>query len=71
MGIKNLKSKLSDHEYDAVTCAFVGKLFLDGKAVAYGSVEDAIIMPAGEKKRGVRVLAALAAQHSGAFSKYP
>jgi uncharacterized protein len=49
LGIAGLKKGLSDHELDATTCAYVGKLFLDGKAVAYGPADDAIIMPAGEK----------------------
>ena len=53
LGIAGLKSGLSDHELDAATCAYVGKLFLEGKAVAYGPVDDAIIMPAGEKQRRV------------------
>ncbi len=51
LGIKGLKNGLSDHELDAVTCAFVGNLFLEGKSVAYGPVEDAIIMPEGERQR--------------------
>jgi len=53
LGIAGLKSGLSDHELDAATCAYVGKLFLEGKAVAYGPEDDAIIMPAGEKQRRV------------------
>lgn len=48
LGIKGLKSELSDHELDAVTCAYVGKLFLDGKAVTYGDTEG-IVMPKDEK----------------------
>jgi len=36
---------MSDHELDAVTCAYVGKLFLDGKACVYGNMDQAIIMP--------------------------
>jgi predicted nuclease with RNAse H fold len=49
-GLKNLdlnglNSKMSDHELDAVTCAFVGKLFLDGKSETFGTPEQAIIMP--------------------------
>ncbi|MGA2681114.1 MAG: DUF429 domain-containing protein [Candidatus Bathyarchaeia archaeon] len=44
-GIKGLKSELSDHELDAVTCAYVGKLFLEGKAVTYGAPNDGIVMP--------------------------
>ena len=51
LGISGLKSGLSDHELDAVTCAFVGKLFLEDKSVPYGPADDAIIMPRGEKQR--------------------
>lgn len=51
LGIRRLNTGLSDHELDAVTCAYVGKLFLEGKSVAYGPIDDAIIMPAGEKLR--------------------
>jgi uncharacterized protein len=51
LGIRGLNNGLSDHELDAATCAYVGKLFLEGKSVAYGPKDDAIIMPAGEKQR--------------------
>jgi predicted nuclease with RNAse H fold len=44
-GIRGLNDAMSDHELDAVTCAFVGKLFLEGKTVTYGACEQAIIMP--------------------------
>jgi predicted nuclease with RNAse H fold len=43
--IERLTAKMCDHELDAVTCAYVGKLFLEGKAVIYGTSEQAIIMP--------------------------
>jgi len=49
-GIKGLNDALSDHELDAATCALVGKLFLEGKAVTYGARGQAIIMPS-EKDR--------------------
>jgi hypothetical protein len=52
LGICGLKDGLSDHELDAATCAYVGRLFLEGKAVAYGPVDDAIFMPQGEKQCG-------------------
>jgi predicted nuclease with RNAse H fold len=52
LGIKGLSDSMSDHELDAVTCAFVGRLFLEGKSVIYGTVEQGIIMPAGEKSCG-------------------
>jgi predicted nuclease with RNAse H fold len=45
LGIKGLKSQVSDHELDAVTCAYVGKLFLEGEAVTYGAPHDGIVMP--------------------------
>jgi hypothetical protein len=49
LGIEGLKNQLSDHELDAVTCAYVGKLFVEGKSVTYGSQRDGIVMPMGEK----------------------
>jgi hypothetical protein len=48
-GVRGLSSQMSDHELDAVTCALVGKLHLEGKSVTYGTFNQAIIMPAGEK----------------------
>jgi len=51
LGIKGLSSQMSDHELDAVTCAYVGQLFLDGKAVIYGVPDDGIVMPNGEINR--------------------
>jgi predicted nuclease with RNAse H fold len=50
LGITGLKKGLSDHELDAATCAYVGKLFLEDKSVPYGPVGDAIIMPKGDKR---------------------
>ena len=50
-GIRGLDSGMSDHQLDAVTCAFVGKLFLEEKSVVYGIPEQAIIMPKGEKTK--------------------
>ena len=51
LGIEGLNSQMSDHELDAVTCAYVGKLFLEGQAVTYGDPNDGIIMPKGEINR--------------------
>ena len=51
LGIKRLHSEMSDHELDAVTCAYVGKLFLEGQAVTYGDPNDGIVMPKGEINR--------------------
>jgi predicted nuclease with RNAse H fold len=48
-GIRGLNNRMSDHELDAVTCALVGKLLLEGKSVTYGTPEQAIVMPKGEK----------------------
>jgi predicted nuclease with RNAse H fold len=49
LGINGLSSELSDHELDAATCAYVGKLFLEGQAIVYGDPEQGIVMPKGEK----------------------
>ncbi len=43
--IKGLNDRMSDHELDAVTCALVGKLFLERKSVTYGTPDQAIVMP--------------------------
>jgi hypothetical protein len=48
-GVRGLSNRMSDHELDAVTCALVGKLWLEGKSVTYGTPEQAIVMPKGEK----------------------
>ena len=48
LGIEGLGRSLSDHELDAVTCAYVGKLFLEGEAVAYGEPNQVIVMPKGK-----------------------
>ena len=46
MGIKGMKIKSSGHELDAVSSAYVGLLFLQGKAEVYGDfLQGAIIMP--------------------------
>lgn len=46
LGIRGLGEDLSDHELDAVTAAFVGRLFLLGRYEVFGSLEDgAILMP--------------------------
>jgi hypothetical protein len=49
LGIQGLNSDMSAHELDAVTCAYVGKLFLEGKAVTYGAFNEGIVMPKGKK----------------------
>ena len=50
LGIRRLNDEMSDHELDAVTCALVGILFLEGKSATYGTHKEAIIMPQGEKR---------------------
>ena len=49
LGINGLNSKISDHELDAITCAYVGKLFSEGKTVTYEAATEGIVMPKGEK----------------------
>jgi hypothetical protein len=49
VGVRGLNNGMSDNELDAVTCALVGKLLLEGKSVTYGTSEQAIVMPKGEK----------------------
>jgi predicted nuclease with RNAse H fold len=51
LGVKGLDEGMSHHELDAVTCALVGNLFLEGKSVTYGTLEQAIIMPKSEKTK--------------------
>ena len=55
IGIEALKDGLGDHELDAVTCAFVGKLFLEGKSTTYGEQGDGIVMPKTEKPCGIEL----------------
>jgi len=43
--ITGLTKKMNDHELDAVTCAFVGKLFLEGKSETLGDQKNGIVMP--------------------------
>ncbi|MCD6529042.1 DUF429 domain-containing protein [Candidatus Bathyarchaeota archaeon] len=45
LGIKGLRREMSDHELDAVTSAFVGKLFLEGKSETLGDPKRGIVMP--------------------------
>jgi predicted nuclease with RNAse H fold len=47
VGIRWLNNRMNDHELDAITCALVGKLFLEGRSVTYGTSEQAIVMPQG------------------------
>ncbi len=49
LGLKGLSSEMSDHELDAITCAYVGNLFLEKEAVIYG-VRNGIVMPITKKE---------------------
>ena len=49
LGIKGLNRAMNDHELDAVTSAYVGKLFLESKAVEYGTPGEGIVLPRKEK----------------------
>jgi hypothetical protein len=51
LGVQGLSSRMSDHELDAVTCALVGRLMLNGKTVAYGTPEQTIVMPRNDSER--------------------
>jgi predicted nuclease with RNAse H fold len=53
LGIHGLDVKASDHELDAATCAYVGKLFLEGNAVKYGEPNQVIVMPKGIPKKDI------------------
>lgn len=55
VGVKGLNNRMSDHELDAVTCALVGKLLLEGKSVTYGTSEQAIVMPEGQRLSASRL----------------
>ena len=43
--ISGLNEKMSDHELDAVTAAYVGKLYFERKAEVYGDSDEGIVMP--------------------------
>jgi len=48
--IKGIANTMSADELDAITCAYVGKLFLEGKTLTYGSDDQTIIMPSSERR---------------------
>lgn len=54
LGIKGLNDKMSDHELDAITCAYVGQLFLEGECITYGDPQQGTVMPRDNRnpKRG-------------------
>jgi hypothetical protein len=43
--IKGIANTMSPDELDAITCAYVGKLYLEGKTLTYGTGDQRIIMP--------------------------
>ena len=45
LGLEGLKQDSSDHELDAATIAYVGKLFLEGQTIIYGDPKLGIVMP--------------------------
>ncbi len=54
LGISGLNRQMSDHELDAVTCAYVGALLLEGRAVKYGEINQEIVLPRDERKKANR-----------------
>jgi predicted nuclease with RNAse H fold len=54
VGVRGLNDRMTDHELDAVTCALVGRLLLEGKTVTYGTSVQAIIMPKDEEIKSKR-----------------
>jgi len=45
LGIKGLTKNMNDHELDAITCAYVGKLFLEERSEILGDPKNGIVMP--------------------------
>ncbi|MEM5800841.1 MAG: DUF429 domain-containing protein [Candidatus Aenigmatarchaeota archaeon] len=44
LGIKGIKKNISEHELDAITCALVGKLYLEGNYLAIGDKEEVLMI---------------------------
>ncbi|MEM5794548.1 MAG: DUF429 domain-containing protein [Candidatus Aenigmatarchaeota archaeon] len=44
LGIKGIKKNVSEHELDAITCALVGKLYLEGNYLAIGDKEEVLMI---------------------------
>lgn len=44
MGIKGFKRELNEHELDAITCALVGKMYIEGKYMALGDEKEALLI---------------------------
>jgi len=49
LGIQGIAGVQSDHELDAATAAYVGKLFLEGEADVYGDPSEGIVLPKKKK----------------------
>ena len=49
LGIHGLENVQSDHELDAATAAYIGKLFLEGETEVYGDPDAGIILPKKKK----------------------
>ena len=49
LGIQGLDGVQSDHELDAATAAYVGKLFLEGEIDVYGDPDARIVLPKKKK----------------------
>lgn len=45
LGIQGLSENMNGHELDAVTCALVGKMFLEKKTETLGDPNEGIVMP--------------------------
>ncbi len=52
LGIEGLAEINSDHELDAATCAYIGKLFLEENIDVYGNPDEGIILPKRKKYCG-------------------
>lgn len=44
LGIKGLLKNMTDHELDAITSAYVAKLYLEKKYIAYGNKDEGVII---------------------------
>lgn len=44
IGIKGLSENMTDHELDAITSAFIAKLYIEKKYVAYGNKDEGVII---------------------------
>ncbi|MEM5882944.1 MAG: DUF429 domain-containing protein [Candidatus Aenigmatarchaeota archaeon] len=44
LGIKGIRKNISEHELDAITCALVGKFYVEGKYLAIGDKEEILMI---------------------------